>query len=364
MKHKIAFLLCLALLLTGCVTQVTPETTAPPTVAPTTAPPETTAPTTASTEPPETEPPVPETIEATALADYVALVIATANRGDTVEIAGELDAQYYIVKLSSGYGLLEKRLVRPDGENEYEAWNGYAKSGAMFCDNYHLFPANSRSLSKNTELQVLEQLGDTCLVQVGDEIGYLALSSISKTYIKSSSGSSGGSDGGDISLDYHGSIVPLSVLAPQAGDITGSATVLCDGAEILLGWFDRNDTVQMIAEDGFAAQKEGWQAVYLDGFCGYVRQHLVAAKDAQPYTPWEGYAKSGTEAYASYYLYGEPVQTLSANTQVTVLQDLDNCYLVQIGDACYCVAKELIKAEKWASGGGSSGEAEWSDPVM
>jgi hypothetical protein len=61
MKHKIAFLLCLALLLAGCVTQVTPETTAPPTVAPTTAPPETTAPTTAPTEPPETEPTVPET---------------------------------------------------------------------------------------------------------------------------------------------------------------------------------------------------------------------------------------------------------------------------------------------------------------
>ena len=96
MKKQIAFALCLALLLSGCVLQTPAETTTLPTVAPTTVPAETTAPTTMPTEPTETEPPVPETVTATALADGVALVIDTANRGDILEIAGELD-EYYIL---------------------------------------------------------------------------------------------------------------------------------------------------------------------------------------------------------------------------------------------------------------------------
>lgn len=360
MKKRIVFALCLALLLSGCVTQAPPETTAPPTVAPTTTPAETTAPTTVPTEPAETEPPVPETVAATALADHVALVIATVNRGDTVEIAGELDDTYYIVKLENGYGLLEKRLLRPEGEAEYETWAGYAKSGAMFCDNYHLISLGAQKLSQNTKLTVLDQMGDTCLVQVDETIGYLPLSKISKTYIKSSGSSS--SDGGDISLSNQPGLIPLSVFVPQEGDVTGSATVLCDGAEIMLGWFDRNDTIPVITEEGFAEVKDGWHAVYLDGVYGYVRQNLTAMEGAEPYTPWEGYAKGKTGAYTNYYLTGEPAETLGNNTKVTVLYDLEFCYLVQIGDNIRYLDKELVSQKKWSSG--SSGSAEWSDPVM
>ena len=359
MKKQIAFALCLALLLSGCVLQTPAETTTLPTVAPTTVPAETTAPTTMPTEPTETEPPVPETAAATALADGVALVIGTASRGDTMEIAGELE-DYYIVKLEIGYGLMEKRLLRPEGEAEYESWEGYAKSGAKFCNNYHLVPLGAKGLSQNTKLTVLDQMGDTCLVQVDGTIGYLPLSKISKTYIKSSGGS--GSDGGDISLGYQGGLIPLSMLVPQEGEVTGKATVLCDGAEIMLGWFDFNETVPVIVEEGFIEAKEGWHAVYLDGFYGYVRQNLTVMEGAEPYASWEGYAKSNTGAYTNYYLTGEPAEKLGNNTKVTVLHDLDFCYLVQIGENIRYLDKELVSEKKWSSG--SSGGAEWSDPVM
>lgn len=356
-------MLCLTLLLTGCVTKAPAETTVPPTLAPTTVPTETTTPPTEPpTEPTETEPPVPETVSFTALADYVALVIATANRGDTVEIAGELNETHYIVRLETEYGLLEKRLVRSEGEAEYENWEGYAKSGAMFCDNYHLISLEAKKLSQNTKLTVLDQMGDTCLVQVDEVLGYLPLNKISKSYIKSSGGSGSGSDGGDISLSNPIGAIPLSTFVPQEGEITGSAKVLCDGAEIMLGWFDRGDEIPVIVEEGFAESKEGWHAVYLDGFYGYVRQNLTAAEGAEPYTIWEGYAKSKTGAYTNYYLTGEAAEKLSANTKVTVLYDLEFCYLVQIGENLRFVDKELVSEKKWSSG--SSGGAEWSDPVM
>ena len=73
-------------------------------------------------------------------------------------------------------------------------------------------------------------------------------------------------------------------------------------------------------------------------------------------------AKSGTGAYTNYYLTSEPAEKLGGNAAVTVLQDLDFCYLVQIGENIRCVDKELISQKKWSSG--SSGGAEWSDPVM
>ena len=100
----------------------------------------------------------------------------------------------------------------------------------------------------------------------------------------------------------------------------------------MLGWFDGNDAIPVITEDGFAEVKDGWHAVYIDGFYGYVRQNLTAMTDAEPYTPWEGYAQSGTGAYTNYYLVGEPAEKLGKNAVVTVLYDLDFCYLVQIGE--------------------------------
>lgn len=359
MKKIICILLC-CILLAGCSHPAAPQTTAP--VPPETQPP-TQPPTQASTEPPvttvppETEPPAPETVSATALADHTVLILTTANRGDVVEIAGEFDENHYVIKLENGFGLIEKNLVRLEGEELYTQWEGYAYYGAKMYDNYHLLLENVQDLGINTKILVLDSVGDMYVVQVGDVIGYMPVKSISKNWINTENS---GADGGDIELSYHGTVERLNVFVPQIGSVTGSATVLVNDAEIMLGWYDRGDNLDVIAEAGVVEEKEGYLPVYAEGFCGYVRQNLVKLAEDEPFAEWSGYARSGALVYANYYLAGEAVIKPAANTVVQVLCDLGNCYLVQIGETTGYMEKTQV-SESWIN---YSGGGDWSDPVM
>ena len=358
MKKLITILLCLTLLMAGCSGDGSDalETTVPTL-------PETQLITQAPTEPlettvpPETEPQAPETVPATALADHTVLILATVNRGDVVEIAGEFDEAHYVVKLENGFGLIEKCLVMPEGQEPYAQWEGYAYYGAKFYDNYHLLAENVLDLSINTKVLVLDSLGDTCVVQLGDFIGYMPAGNISRNRINTDNS---GADGGDIELGYHGSVNLLSVFVPQSGSVTGNATVLVNSAEIILGWYDRGDTLDVITEAGVLEEKEGYLPVYAEGICGYVRQNLATLADAEPYTQWSGYSRSGAQLFDNYYLAGEPVTKPAANTAVQVLCDLGNCYLVQVGETIGYMDKAQI-SETWIN---YSGDGDWSDPVM
>lgn len=362
MKRLLAFLLCLVMLFVAGCTPAEPDPTEEPTAA--TEPTEITeAPTEPSeeTEPTETEPPAPETVGGTVLADRTAVVLTTANRDETVDVVGEYDEYHYVVKTEQGYGIIEKRLVRMDGGEAYVQWNGYAYSGAKLYNNYHLLPEGVQELAMNTQILVLDSLGDSCVVQVGETIGYMRLDEISHNYIQYTPGS-GSADGGDISLGDRG-VTLLSSFVPQSGEVSGSAVVLADGAEIMLGWYDRGETAQIITEEGYAEAKDGWHAVYLEGLCGYIRQNLAAQEGAEPYAEWDGYAHSQAGLYNNYYLTGEPVTKLSANTSVHILCDLGNCYLVIAGDTTGYMDKGQV-SETYITYSGSSGGGEWSDPVM
>jgi len=370
MKYWIAVILCLTVLLAGCQTEKPAEPiltpTQPSTAAPQTLPPETDPPQTQPpvTEPVETEPPVPETAAATALADGTQVILTTANRGDRVDIVDEFLEEYYVVRTEQGYGLIEKRLVRLDGEPGYEQWTGYARSGAKLYDHYHLLAEGAEGLSKNTKVQVLDSLGDVYLVQVDETMGFMRASQLSKTKIKSSSGGGGGSaDGGDISLGFQGGISLLSTLAPQTEVSSSVGQILADGAEILLGWYDREETVQIVTQEGFAPAREGRYTVYLGGQFGYVWQSLIAEEGAQSYAAWDGYARKNAGFYDNYHLRGEPGKKLSTNTGVQVLQDLGCCYLVQVGEQIGYMDKAQVSQTKIKTSSGSTG-GEWTNPVM
>lgn len=317
------------------------------------------------TEPQVTEPPVPDTVTAVALADHTDVVLTTVDRDESIDIAGEFDENYYVVKLESGYGLIERCLVRMDGEAVYAQWDGYAYHGAVLYDNYHLLPGGEKELSKNTIVRVLDCLDGCYVVQLDETIGYVRESQISKTYIKPYSGG-GGQDGGDISLSYGDETsnlyTNLSLFVPQSGEVSGKGIVLVNGAEIILGWFDRDDSMQIIAEAGFAPEQEGWYSVYLNGTVGYVRQNLSLMDGAEPYMQWNGYSRSGAEVFDNYYLNGESVKTLSTNTDIHVVCDLGACYLVSIGETIGYMNKDHISETRITYNGG--GESEWSDPVM
>ena len=378
MKKVLTMILCLALLMTGCAGRKTAqgETQAPQTT-PTTLPPETktTEPATEPvTEPPETEPPAPETTLATALADRTYLVLELLQRDDTVEIAGEYDETYYVVKMEQGYGLIEKRLIRLEDEASYEKWGGYTYYNAEFYNNYHLRADGVQKLSSNTQVQVLDDLGECLVVEYGGSIGYMLEDDISRNYIQPapSSGNNnsgtGGADGGDISLEYYGGISKLAILIPQSGDVTGKGTVLVNDAELILGWFDRGDSVSIIAQEGFLEEMEGWYSVYLEGMCGYVRQNLLLEEGKEPYEQWDGFARSQASVYDNYFLSGNPVTKLSTNTNIQVLCDLDDCYLVQVGEVIGYMEKAQISESKivYSGGGGGTEDSggDWTPPVL
>lgn len=367
MKKILAILICMTLLLAGCKTDVPEASTTMATQEPTTVP-ATQAPTTEpTTVPTETEPPIPVTLSAKALADHVDLVLTTLDRGAVVEIVGEYEEKYYVVKTTEGHGLMEKRLVRLDGAEAYKGWTGYAIYGAKVYTNYHLLPGGEQTLNMNTQIAVLDDLDGTLVVQMPEGIGYMRAGELSRAYIQPapSGGNSGSADGGDISLGGTGGVMKLSHFVTHSGDATGKGTVLANEAEVILGWFDRNDTVEIVNEEGFIDEKEGWYGIYREGLCGYARQNLIRKDTEEAYVQWNGFAKYQAQLFDNYYLYGEPVSKLASNAEVQILDDLGNCYLATSGSHTGYIAKEMVSETKinYSSGSENSG-GDWTPPAL
>ena len=373
-KAMFLMLLVLLLVLSACGSrQEEPQ--------PTLALKDSTQPTTEATlpaEPEETEPPAPETVPGTVKADKAAVMLTQVNRGDVLDVAGQYDDDHYVVKLDAGYGLIEKRLVRLEGEAPFQSWSGYAAYGAKLYPDYLLKGDVLEELYLNRKVTVLEDLGDVLLVQSGDTLGYIPDSQVSTYEIPEppkDSGSNVGQDGGDISLGFRGGITLLATVAPQEGEVTGTATVLADGVPILLGWFDRNEEAALITQEGYAEPKEGCYSVYLKGICGYVEKNLIAREGEEVYTPWDAYAVYGAKLYGGYDLRGDPILAPQINTRIRVLQDLGSCYLVAVDGREGYMAKEFVSDHFTdISGGttgtdnggstGNTGEEEWSPPVL
>lgn len=363
MKKIIILLLTLSLLLAGCGSAA-PETTEATT--PETTVPETTVPETTEETQPETtagtEPPAPDTVDFIVQADRTPAVLALLNRGDTVEVVGQLDEQYCVIRLEQGWGLIEKGLLRLEGEEGYEGWTGYAYYGAELKGSYQLTGEPLQTLTMNTRVEVLEELPNCYMVQLGDVIGFVAREGLSRSYIRSGGGS-GGQDGGDISMGTMGGADLLSYTVPQEGQTTGSATVLCDGAQVLLGWFDREEIAQVITEEGYAPAWEGWHSVYLNGFCVHIPQGLLWDPAGESYARWEGYSAYSTEVYDNYLLLGEPVRTLTINTVATILWDTGDSLVISIDGGIFYANAADFSATRRSTGGGSSG-GDWTPPAM
>lgn len=388
-KYIIALLVLLLILCAGCKKQESVETEAP-----TTAPTETTV-------PPTTEEtiPVPELNMGTALVDDTPAILNTLMRDDVVDVVGEYDEGHYVIKTENGYGLVKKELLRLKGEAAYEVWTGYAYWNAEVYDNLHLIGEPAQKLKTNAKVEVLDDLGYCYVVRVEDTGGFMNKSRLAKWPFSSGGGNSGsggggsssgsggggggstGADGGDISLQFQGNIVLLAAIE-QSGDVTGQAAVLADGTEVVLGYFDRGEEIPMVAEDGFAENREGYVTVYLDGLYAYVPQELVLTQEAEVYEAWDGYSRWNGVVYDNFYLLGDPIDKLYTNVKVHVIAELENCYLVEVNEITGYMSKEVVSqtristgrgnSDSGGSGGGgnsggggsSGGGAEWSPPAL
>ena len=378
MKKFFVIFLALTLALgTGCSHQGE-QPTAPVAVAsaPTTAP----APAADQTEPTETTAPAPRTVEGTIQGIHIPAILSFPQRGDIVQVTGYPDETTATVTVGDAQGSLAKVLLRFDSDESYEAWQAYAKYNTRVFEGYTLVGEPLATLKTNTQMTVLDDLGECYLVQAEDLTGYIAKTQASKWRIKGSSSSSGsgsggsgtGKDGGDISLTgFAGDIRPV-LLADTVK--TGAAQVRADGGRVVLKYFDRGDKVQLVLDAEVAPEIPGYALILEDGVLAYIPVDWVEKPGDEVFQPWEGYAGYQCKRYDNFELAGKSLGQLSGNKKITVLWKSGDVLLVESESGVSYIAASTARTTpiprssggssgSGGSGGGSGGD-NWTPPKL
>ena len=379
MKKFFVIFLALTLALgAGCSNQGE-QPTAPVAVAtaPTTAP----APAADQTEPTETTAPAaPRTVEGTVQGIHIPAILSFPQRGDIVQVTGYPDEATATVTVGDAQGSFAQVLLRFDSDESYEAWQAYAKYNTQVFDGYTLVGEPLATLKTNTQMTVLDDLGECYLVQTEDLTGYIAKTQASKWRIKSSGSGSGsgsggsgtGKDGGDISLTgFEGDI--RSVLLADTVK-TGAAQVRADGGRVVLKYFDRGDKVQLVLDAEVAPEIPGYALILEDGVLAYIPVDWVEKPGDEAFQPWEGYAGYQCKRYDNFELAGKSLGQLSGNKKITVLWQSGEVLLVESESGVSYIAASTARTTpiprssggssgSGGSGGGSGGDS-WTPPKL
>ncbi len=377
MKKFFVIFLALTLALgTGCSHQGE-QPTAPVAVA--SAPATEPAPADDQTEPTETTAPAPRTVEGTIQGIHIPAILSFPQRGDIVQVTGYPDETTATVTVGDAQGSLAKVLLRFDSDESYEAWQAYAKYNTQVFDGYTLVGEPLATLKTNTQMTVLDDLGECYLVQTEDLTGYIAKTQASKWRIKGSSSSSGsgsggsgtGKDGGDISLTgFAGDIRPV-LLADTVK--TGAAQVRADGGRVVLKYFDRGDKVQLVLDAEVAPEIPGYALILEDGVLAYIPVDWVEKPGDEVFQPWEGYAGYQCKRYDNFELAGKSLGQLSGNKKITVLWKSGDVLLVESESGVSYIAASTARTtpiprssggSSGSGGGGGSGGGDWTPPKL
>lgn len=111
------------------------------------------------------------------LVDDAKLCCAYLERNDSVEIIN-YDEESCIVDIDGSRASISRDYIQMDSDAEYKIRTAYAKNGAVVyedsCFYVHLF----QGLEENTEVRILNGLGNCYLVEVGNMIGYMKLQDV------------------------------------------------------------------------------------------------------------------------------------------------------------------------------------------
>lgn len=123
------------------------------------------------------------------------------HRGDLVQVVTDPDFPdplpgYRTVYLKDLYVYVEENLLRPRSVSSYVQWEGFAAPNARAYDNFRLAGEPLKYVYTNAKVQVLQDLGSSYLVTVGEETFYMAKDAVSETQVPVYSGGGGSSDGG------------------------------------------------------------------------------------------------------------------------------------------------------------------------
>ena len=308
---------------------------------------------------PATEEALPRLETAVAEVNGVPVILTTLSRGDRVDVVEVFDETHYVVKLAAGYGLVEKALVRLESIPAFESWTGYAYSGGVVYDNYRLAGEPVKKFAANAGVEVLEDLGWCLLVRYDGAEGYMKPESLAKYPAQapeespapvgpeqSGNEDSTGQDGGEIALQFSGKAALLSTFTPQQGNVTGTAKVLADGTEVVLAFFDRGESLSVLA----GGPEEGYYQVLLNGFSAKVSDAYIRMETEPEYTAWEGRSRGIVSLYDNFWMLGSPSDKINGGAAIRVLFELEHCYLVEAEGVTGYLARNAVAAAPASSG--------------
>lgn len=387
MKKVIALTLTVLILLTMASCGKKAEETSP------TVPETTQAPVpTETTEPTIPAPTEPEWEPGFIRAGYGEAVYRTFAAGEQLKVIGKY-MNYYVVEQEDVDLLVHKDMLRMDSEEAFESWNGYSKSGTEVFDNPYFRGEAIASLNKNTQVTILESNGGWAYIEWDGGKGYVKADMLSKWRISGgspssdnggsgNSGNSGGgnNDGTDVPIgsltsaeeSFQSQIVLLGAYyGPEmAKDFTGGmATVLADKTEGYICLLVRGDEVKVTAFDENTATIWLGEEQYAE-----IPRFLVKLESDAAYESWTGYSRWNGMIYEEYQMDTEKVK-LSTNKQVTVLDEVNGCYVVeyegQIGymEPAKVSEKRIVSTpsnDDGGSGGGTGGGSgsTWTPPKL
>ena len=104
-------------------------------------------------------------------------------------------------------------------------------------------------------------------------------------------------------------------------------------------------------------------------YYGTLPRWLVRMEGDEPYESWTGYCRYASVVYEEYQMRNE-LQSPTTNTEVTVLDELPDCYVVELEDGTigYMDLEDVSETKiRYSSGGGSTGSSDdsvWTPPAL